>query len=67
MAAKMAARSVFRLSRVPVAASVVDQLIETWRISSVEVASMLLAASHVSAKAAAEQSTKLPFQVLHRS
>lgn len=46
----------------PVASGVVDQLVEAWQshpVSPGELASMLLAASHVSAKAAAEQSTEL--------
>lgn len=46
----------------PVAAVVVDQLINAWRSSSVsaeELASMLLAASHVFIKAANQQSTEL--------
>ena len=46
----------------PVASSVVEQLVEAWRATAVkpdELASMLLAASHVFAKAAAEQSTEL--------
>jgi cardiolipin synthase len=46
----------------PVASGVVDQLVEAWQattISSNELASMLLAASHVFTKAAAEQSAEL--------
>lgn len=46
----------------PVAAEVVDQLIDAWRASEVsadELASMLLAASHVFIKASSEQSTEL--------
>ena len=46
----------------PVASGVVDQLVKAWRataVSSDELASMLLAASHVFTKAAAEQSIEL--------
>ena len=46
----------------PVAAEVVNQLIDAWRSTSVsadELASMLLAASHVFTKAANQQSTEL--------
>ncbi len=46
----------------PVAAEVVDQLIDAWRSTSVnaeEVASMLLAAGHVFTKATNQQSTEL--------
>ncbi|WP_335342207.1 DISARM system phospholipase D-like protein DrmC [Sedimenticola hydrogenitrophicus] len=46
----------------PVAAEVVDQLIDAWRASEVsadELASMLLAAGHVSTKATNQQSTEL--------
>lgn len=46
----------------PVAAGVVDQLVEAWRptsVSSDELASMLLAAAHVFTKVGAEQSTEL--------
>lgn len=46
----------------PVAAEVVDQLIDAWRASKVsadELASMLLAAGHVFTKAANQQSTEL--------
>ncbi len=46
----------------PIASGVVDQLVEAWRATTVsadELASMLLAASHVCTKAAAEQSTEL--------
>lgn len=46
----------------PVASGVVDQLVEAWQATTVsadELASMLLAASHVFIKASAEQSTEL--------
>jgi cardiolipin synthase A/B len=46
----------------PVAAEVVDQLINAWRSTSVsaeELASMLLAAGHVFTKATSQQSTEL--------
>lgn len=46
----------------PVAAGVVDQLVEAWRATTVgaeELASMLLAAGHVFSKAASQQSTEL--------
>lgn len=46
----------------PVAATVVDQLIDAWRstdVSADELASMLLAAGHVFTKAANQQSTEL--------
>lgn len=46
----------------PVASGVIDQLVEAWQshpVSPDELASMLLAASHVFTKAAAEQSTEL--------
>lgn len=46
----------------PVASAVVERLVEAWRGTTVgadELASMLLAASHVVAKAAREQSTEL--------
>ncbi|MDA8246693.1 DISARM system phospholipase D-like protein DrmC [Acidithiobacillus sp.] len=46
----------------PAAARVVDQLVDAWRATSVsaeELASMLLAASHVFTKAANQQSTEL--------
>lgn len=46
----------------PVASGVINQLVEAWRataVSSDELASMLLAASYVSAKAVSDQSTEL--------
>lgn len=46
----------------PIAAGLVDQLIDTWRASAVsaeELASMLLASGHVFTKAAIQQSTEL--------
>ena len=46
----------------PIASGVIDQLVEAWQatvVSPGELASMLLAASHVFTKAAAEQSTEL--------
>lgn len=46
----------------PIASGVVDQLVEAWRATTVrpdELASMLLAASHVCTKAVAEQSMEL--------
>ena len=46
----------------PAAAGVVEQLVDAWRaatVSASELASMLLAASHVFTKAASEQSTEL--------
>lgn len=46
----------------PIASGVIDQLVEAWQshaVSSDVLASMLLAASHVFTKAAAEQSTEL--------
>jgi cardiolipin synthase A/B len=46
----------------PIASEIIDQLVDAWQshpVSSDELASMLLAASHVFTKAAAEQSTEL--------
>lgn len=60
-----ALKSVSALSGVvgtPVASGVIDQLADAWQstaVSSDELASMLLAASHVFAKVASEQSTEL--------
>lgn len=60
--ASKAAGSLSGVVSTPAAAGVVDQLIDAWRgttVSADELASMLLAASHVLTKAAAEQSAEL--------
>lgn len=60
--AQKAATALTGVVGTPVASGVVDQLVEAWRATTVspdELASMLLAASHVFTKAAAEQSTEL--------
>lgn len=57
-----AAASLSGVVGTPAAAGVVERLIDAWRatsVSSEELSSMLLAASHVFSKAAAEQSTEL--------
>lgn len=60
--ASKAAGTLSSVVSTPVAAEVVNQLIDAWRSTSVsaeELASMLLAASHVFTKAANQQSTEL--------
>lgn len=57
-----AASVLFGIVSTPAATAVVEQLIDAWRatqVSSEELASMLLAASHVFTKTAAEQSIEL--------
>jgi phosphatidylserine/phosphatidylglycerophosphate/cardiolipin synthase-like enzyme len=60
--AHKAASALMGVVGTPVATGVVDQLVEAWRattVSSEELASMLLAASHVFTKTTADQSTEL--------
>ncbi|MDO9053439.1 MAG: DISARM system phospholipase D-like protein DrmC [Gallionella sp.] len=60
--ANKAANALTNMVGTPIASAVVEQLIDAWRnttVSSDEVASMLLAASHVFIKASTEQSTEL--------
>ena len=60
--AEKAAAALSGVVGTPAASGVVDQLIDAWRattVSAEELASMLLAASHVVTKAASEQSTEL--------
>ena len=57
-----AAAALLGVGGTPAAAGLVDQLIDAWQstpVSADELASMLLAAGHVSIKAASEQSTEL--------
>lgn len=60
--ANKAANALTNMVGTPIASAVVEQLIDAWRnttVSADEVASMLLAASHVFIKASTEQSTEL--------
>lgn len=60
--ANKAANALTSMVGTPVATGVVEQLVDAWRsttVSADELASMLLAASHVFAKASSEQSTEL--------
>ena len=60
--ASKAAAALLSVVGTPVASSVVEQLAAAWQnttVGSDELASMLIAASHVYAKAASEQSTEL--------
>lgn len=60
--ANKAANALMSVVGTPVASKVVEQLVDAWKntmVSADELASMLLAASHVSAKVSNEQSTEL--------